>query len=263
MSIKKYLLVIQLSIQDAIEYKFDFFVHTLKYAVMVLLMTLLWSAVEKANPTPLLTQNEIVMYFFFSALLYSLSNFHTWYIEQDIKQGTLSKFLIKPVSTTGYYLSFQSASVFIETVLKTVVFLPLLYLLGFSFDTFTLQNILLFLLYLPLIYVSSFFLLSGISLLTFWIIEAYALRWALTITFRFLSGILVPLAFFPTFFQNISFYFPFQHLAYTPIQLILGKVSVSYALQGLLVLFCWLIVFISLHQWIWKKGISGYESTGI
>ena len=45
-----------------------------------------------------------------------------------------------------------------------------------------------------------------------------------------LSGVLIPIAFFPKALQILSAWLPFEHIAYTPLQIYLGKLSPADAL---------------------------------
>lgn len=252
----------RLSILDIFEYRFDFLMHTAKYAFMVLMMSLVWLAVQNAQGLPTTTPQDIIVYFVLAAILYSLSNFHTFYIEEDIKLGYLSKFLIRPVSFFYYYLVYQLGHAVTETALKLLVLGVALGLFGLSFPL-TATTVGLFLLFIPVIYWCSFNILSIISLLTFWLTEAWALRWGFTIIFRFLSGMLVPISFFPVFWQQISYYLPFQHLAYTPIQILQNKVALGAGLHAFAVLLIWAVVLHLTREWIWQRGLKSYEGTGI
>ena len=258
----KYLVVFKLAAQDVLEYKLDFFLSMTKYALMILMMSFVWGAVEKEGNLGIFTQSENVRYFFFAAILYSVSNFHPWYVEEDIKFGFLSKYLVKPISPNLYYIFYELARTCIETIVKFGIFVPLLYILKLQFST-SLTNILLFFLFFPFIFLFSFQALTIVSTLSFWITEAYAIRWGVTIIFRFLAGLLVPMVYFPLFFQKISFWLPFQHLAFTPIQIVQGKVSIQYSLIGLIVLISWTIVISIMKKILWQKGIHEYEGTGI
>lgn len=258
---EKYILVFRQAIQDTVEYRFDFFMHTIKYALMVLVMALIWLTVEKEGHLAF-SKQETVSYFAFSAALYSLSNFHTVYIEEDIQFGKLSKFLVKPLSPKLYYFSFAAAPAFVETLLKFIVIVPLLLLFGFSFSI-SIPNLLLFLLFLPVVFIFSFIFFSIISFSAFWITEAYAVRWSLNIFLRLSSGILVPISFFPHYYQKISFYLPFQHLAFTPIQIIQGTIPETQAIQALFILLFWSIVLLLVQKMVWKKGLLAYEGVGI
>lgn len=260
---QKYWLVMKICIQDIFEYKFDFFLGTAKYAVAILLMSLLWSAVERVANEPTFTHQETVTYFFFAAILYSLSNFHPWNIESDIRLGGLSKYLVKPIHIRLHYFSYQLGSVLVETILKALIFVPVLHLIGFPLPLPSIASLSLFIMFLPLIFICSFLILTTISMLTFWLTEAYAIRWATTSIIRIQSGVLVPIAFFPQWYQNTSFFLPFQHLAFTPIQLIQQKISSSVALQSWVILLGWTIIFYFIQTAIWKKGVYEYEGTGI
>lgn len=233
-----------------------------KYAVMILMMSLVWNAVEREGQLGIFSQAENTRYFFFAAILYSLSNFHPYYVEEDIKLGFLSKYLVKPISPNMYYIFFELARVCMETIIKIFVFVPLLFLLHLQFNI-SVTNLGLFALYFPFIFLFSFQALTIVSILSFWITEAYAVRWAVTVIFRFLAGLLVPMVYFPETFQKVSFWLPFQHLAFTPIQIIQGKVNSIYAFSGLAILIAWTLVVSAMKTVFWQKGIREYEGTGI
>lgn len=259
---KKYWLVIKLAAKDLFQYKFDFFLHTVKYSLMVLMMSVVWLQVEKDGNVGLLSSQETISYFLMSAMLYTLSNFHPVYIEEDIRLGYLSKFLVKPMSPTIYYFCFEFSRVLIETLIKIVVFLSILFALHLL-PNLTWFQIAVLLLYSPLVYTFAFEWLTLISLLAFWITEAYAVRWAVTIFTRLLSGVLVPLVYFPAAVQTLLFFLPFQHLAFSPIQFMLGKTSLFTLGLGTLVLLFWTLVLGIFRQLVWKFGLNNYEGTGI
>ncbi len=259
---KKYLLVTKISIQDTMQYRFDFVLRTLKYAGMVIIMSLVWIGVQKSGDNQIMTSDQTVRYFFLAAILYSLSNLHTWYIDEDIKLGYLSKFLLKPISPVWHYFSFESGAVILETLFKFLVILPILYLLGYSLNA-GLGDFALLLLFMPIIFIFTFSLYSLISGLCFWFNDVFAIRWSLLIIIRFLSGVLVPISFFPQLFQQISFFLPFQHLAYTPIQMMNHELPKTTALMGLGILCGWVVVVTYLRDLLWRAGSKSYESTGI
>ena len=155
---QKYLLVFKLSLYQAFEYRFDFFMGTFKYASYIILMSLIWLGVNQFGNIEQ-TTNQTVTYFIFAALLYSFSNFHPYYIEEDIRLGFLNQYLLKPISPTYYYLAKQSAWTILETLMKIFVIIPIIYLFGFRFTT-DLPHLLLFLLYPPLIFFFAFNLLT-------------------------------------------------------------------------------------------------------
>lgn len=260
-TLHKYWRVFKIGLLDILEYKFDFFLTSFKYALMVLLMAVIWTSIQRSGATGFSVE-QIVQYFFISAILYSLSNFHTYYVEEDIRLGYLGKFLTRPIKPFWYYFNYQVSHSGSEALIKALVCIPLLGILGYSLSPH-LADILLFIIFLPVSFFFAFNYLFIISSLSFWLTEAWALRWAATSIARFLSGILVPIAFLPEWYQHISFFLPFQHIAYTPIQIIQHQVSSSQALYSLGILLTWTIGISFLRSFIWKRGILGYENTGI
>lgn len=260
--VKKYLLISKLAFQDIFEYRFDFVMHALKYSVAVLMMSLVWIAVSHGpNTLPFSTQ-QTVFYYACAAVLYSLSNFHPYYVEDDIRLGTLSKYLVKPISPFWYYFAFESTRSFVEVVVRAAAIFPLFWLFGLTLSLQPL-NIALFLIFLPIIFFCMFSLFLIISECAFWVQDVFAIRWSLTIVFRFLSGILVPIAFFPNAFQRWMFYLPFEHMAYTPIQIIQNQVSTTTALQSLGILIGWTVIISAVRIIVWQKGVHQYEGAGI
>lgn len=258
---RKYLKVTQLAVLDLFQYRFDFIVHTSKYALMVMMMALVWIAVQKESQSLSMNLPETVTYFVLAAMLYSLSNFHTTYIEEDIKLGLYSKYLLKPISAFKYYFSFEFGFALFETLAKSLVMIPLLMYMGWLVPL-PVGNLLLALLFLPVIFIFAFNQFSLISGLSFWITESYAIRWSLTIIFRFLAGFFVPISFFPPITQRVFFWLPFQHLLYTPVQLISGKLPLSTAAMSFMVLGGWTLVLVWLRLFVWRKGELRYDSTG-
>lgn len=259
---KKYLLVIRITAQEILEYRFNFIIHVLKYALSVSLMALVWLAVQAETNVEGLTPEFTVRYFLFAAILYGLSNFHTWYIEEDIKQGRLSKYLTKPYNYYRFGFTNQLTYTSIDLVIKLIIIIPLLNLLRFSFSPNTTQ-IIFFTVFIPFIYIFTFLTQFTIANLSFWLKDAYSIRWVSLSISRFLAGVIVPLNLLPEKLTKITFFLPFQHLVYTPIQIIQGNITVQRAGMGLLILLLWIIIAWIIKEKVWQKGVHSYEAIGI
>jgi ABC-2 type transport system permease protein len=69
-----------------------------------------------------------------------------------------------------------------------------------------------------------------------------------------LSGLLIPLSFFPRGLQVVSSWLPFEHIAYTPLQIYLGKLSLADSLRRLAVEIAWVVALLFLgHLW-WLRA---------
>lgn len=262
MAIGKYWLVFKVSWQETLEYQFNFYLSTFKYALMIIITGFVWVAVAAQTNSAGANPQAVLQYFWVVTLLYSLSNHHTDYIDYDILYGHITKYVLKPISAFGHYYSYQLATSSLETIAKLVVMPIVAWWLGWGFG-FNWQQLAWFVLYMPIIFTFSFTQFAIMSGSSFWIEESNALRWTFTIIFRFLAGTLVPLYFFPLWWQNISWWLPWQHLAYTPIQTLLGQLSFGQAAQGWLILLGWTGVITLLRRWQWHQGLHHFEGIGI
>jgi ABC-2 type transport system permease protein len=69
-----------------------------------------------------------------------------------------------------------------------------------------------------------------------------------------LSGLLIPMAFFPEKIQQVLAWLPFEHIAYTPLQIYLGKLDHAHALRALATQWLWVTALLVLaHLW-WERA---------
>ena len=76
------------------------------------------------------------------------------------------------------------------------------------------------------------------------------------ITFaEILSGIVIPIPFFPPLLKAISSVLPFQYISDLPFRLYVGNVSLQQGIYGIIVQFVWIILLIFLGVFLMKKNI--------
>ena len=71
-----------------------------------------------------------------------------------------------------------------------------------------------------------------------------------------LSGIVVPIPFFPKFLQIISAFLPFQYISDLPFRLYVGQISLHDGVFGMCIQLIWIIIFILIGNFIMKKNIK-------
>ena len=69
-----------------------------------------------------------------------------------------------------------------------------------------------------------------------------------------LSGIVVPIPFFPKFLQIISSFLPFQYISDLPFRLYVGNISLADGVFGMCIQFIWIIIFIILGNILMEKN---------
>jgi ABC-2 type transport system permease protein len=70
-----------------------------------------------------------------------------------------------------------------------------------------------------------------------------------------LSGLLVPISFFPASVQRVSQFLPFQHISFTPLQIYLGKLQGDALLQALAIQAGWVVGLFFLGDFFWTLSV--------
>ena len=71
-----------------------------------------------------------------------------------------------------------------------------------------------------------------------------------------LSGIVVPIPFFPRFLQVISSLLPFQYVSDLPFRIYVGNIGIKTGMAGLAVQAVWIIILVSLGYFLMHKSLK-------
>ena len=71
-----------------------------------------------------------------------------------------------------------------------------------------------------------------------------------------LSGLVVPIPFFPLFLQKISSVLPFQYISDLPFRIYVGNISISNGIYGIVIQFIWLIIITLLGVVLLSKSMK-------
>jgi ABC-2 type transport system permease protein len=62
--------------------------------------------------------------------------------------------------------------------------------------------------------------------------------------------------------QTVAAALPFRWFVAFPAELILGRLSVEQAVQGLLMQLLWLVLIYGIFTFLWKEGVKQYSAVG-
>lgn len=246
-------------------YKMNFFLTIIGPALVFFFVKYnLWSAIYQVKGAASLsgyTFDQMISYHIWAFVVTILAQGHaSWNLSDDIRLGRISTYLIYPFNFwefhTASFLSFQILQLFITAIsLSLILFFGFLQQLP-SLDLFL--SGLFFSLYASLFwYITQYF--TGI--LAFWLEETWIMRVMLSIVTNFLSGAIIPLDLYPSWLVQSLKLSPFPYLTYYPIQLFTGSAELS--LKPFLILTFWMIFFILLIRFVWKKGMKLYTAAGM
>ncbi len=249
---------------NILAFRLRYYTGILTYLINVTVYYFLWSAVySPASGVVNASGAGIAGYSLPQMLTYVnvgwiIRSFYWNTIDQEmayeVLEGKIATELLKPVSIQWMWLSRamgESAFRLIMLTAPTAVIISLLYPVR---RPASVAHCVLFLLAV----LGSFLLMGAINFMIgtcaiplksilalirakFWLIEL-------------LSGLLVPLALFPEKVRMVSAWLPFEHIAYTPLQIYLGKLSPAEAAVRLLLQWVWVAVLLWLgHLW-WERS---------
>ena len=248
---------------NILAFRLRYYTGIITYLLNVTVYYYIWTAVlgpaAKAGATGIAGYNLAQMLTYVS-VGWIIRSFYWNTIDQEmayeVLEGKIAMELIKPVSVQGMWLARAVGESAFRLVLLTV---PTAALIALIFPVERPASAAHFALFLAAV-AGSFLLMGAISFLIgtcaiplqsilslirakYWLIEL-------------LSGLLIPIAFFPKPLRSISRWLPFEHIAYTPLQIYLGKLSPLDSLRAVGISWAWVALLLwAGHLW-WNRAVQ-------
>lgn len=263
----KYFAVYKLGVRQGIEYRFHLWAGLLECSVKIIALVLLWWAMFTYTGA-----DEMYGYSFWEMVLYSVMARLVLTVSQptiskvlpeDIKNGTLSQFLLKPVNYLilrfAEFLGFSTISFFFTYVIGIL-------LIG-SAALYDILDIDLFkALFFGVTLVNSvilLFLIYGmIGIAGFWFIEVGSAFRAYQVFIQIFCGGFIPLSVFGENLVNIMKYTPFLYILNYPIEVLTGGLALRELLLNYTIQIVWIGILLLCVHLLWKRGIKKYVSAG-
>jgi ABC-2 type transport system permease protein len=188
----------------------------------------------------------------------------TWIMyeyEYRIRKGTLSSALLKPVHPIHSDLA-DNASFKLITMPAMLVVAACLGLLFHPAVSFVPWAVVLFIPALLLSFFIRFALEWTLAQVAFWTTRVGAANQMYFTVMLFLSGQIAPLGLFPAPIQMIANVLPFRWTVGFPVELLLGRLSLSAALTGMAIQMAWVLVSLVLVRIVWRAGVRTYSAVG-
>ncbi len=255
-------------IQEFMAYRVNFYIFILGELLQTVVLLYIWRAVFQSSPSSVIngfTFGEMVSYIFMTTItgMLILNDVH-WAIGSDVRSGDIAMNLIKPV---GYQMrQFASA---VGYIMVNFAFIALPLYLGYSIYMAAANGVYPDLIRLLLYLVSSMLsalILFGINyafgLAAFYVNYIFGFIYAKETIFRFFSGAIIPLAFFPEKIMNVLNLLPFGSLMYTPVMIYLGKYEGATMLYFIGIQLFWVVALLLMDQFLWHRAIKRLSILG-
>lgn len=264
-------IILKTSVEERLVYRGDFIFATLVRFLPIVTQIFLWGAIYgiyTSSPVGSIkgyNYKEMVAYYLlvmvgraFSSMP-GLSNG----IANDVRDGTIKKYLVQPIDMLGYLFWARVAHKLVYYLVAIGPFILVFYLCREYFtdlpDAFTITAWILSLL---MAFLVGFLIESLIGLIAFWFLEVSSLIFIYMMLNYFLSGHMIPLDLFP---EPLSYWMqllPFKYLAYFPGAVFLGKYTNEELIFELSIEVVWITVLFALNRIAFHRGTKRYSAFG-
>lgn len=260
---KRYVPFMKAGVQALVVYRMNFLGFVIGGLIYCFVMFYLWRAVFESNGGGLFmgfSMTDMVVFLFLSNTTNQLTFSSVCdNIGEEIRDGSISMRLIKPVNTDLSYLFSE-----LGTALMKMVVLLLPMLLGLEIYRFCVTGTVMFngvqfLLYLfscVLAYVISFRVNLCFGFMAFYVKNLWGISILKNSVFNFLSGSLIPLAFMPEGLRLCLEYMPFASMSYTPVMIYMGKYSAEETTLRIGIQVVWALLLYGLSKLVWFRAVK-------
>lgn len=242
---------------NILAFRLRYFTGIITYFLNVTVYYFIWSAVYRSGYS--IAGYNMAQMFTYVSVGWIIRSFYWNTIDQEMAyeviEGKIAMDLIKPVSVQWMWICRAMGESAFRLGLLT---LPTAIVVAFVFPVqgpSSRENLGLFLIAV----LGSFFLMGAINFMigtcAIPLKSILALIRAKYWLIELLSGLLIPMSFFPGKIAGVLAWLPFEHIAYTPLQIYLGKLDRVQALHALATQWLWIAALLVLaHLW-WDRSL--------
>jgi ABC-2 type transport system permease protein len=249
---------------NILAFRLRYFTGIITYSLNVTIYYFIWSAVYH-NGASIAGYNMSQMLTYVS-VGWIIRSFYSNTIDQEMAyeviDGKIAMDLIKPVSVPWMWISRAMGESAFRLGLLT---LPVALVITFIFPMQSPASRWDFGMFL-LSTLGSFFLMAAIGFLigtcAIPLKSILALVRAKQWLIELLSGLLLPMPFFPKPIAVAMAWLPFEHIAFTPLQIYLGKLNHAEVLRALAAEWFWVVALLALAHWWWNHCLRRLSIQG-
>ncbi|MCE5343885.1 MAG: ABC-2 family transporter protein [Eubacteriales bacterium] len=265
---KKYLYALSLGIKETMAYRADFWLGIASAAFPIIIQVFMWQALYSGSGGGALfgrSYAQMLAYSVSASILWRLLKTGFEYeINEDIKNGGLSKYIVRPIEYLPYrlhcFLGQKIGVLFSGLMLMTLALTGVG--LSFHVSPVSLQGVLLFLPTLLGALVLNFLIFFCVGMWAFWLSEIGFLFEAVRIVIVVLSGGIFPLEVFGTAVGGALKLLPFTYAVGFPVDVLTGTVTGPAVLTGLCFQLAWIGLMVVISRFLWNLGSRKYLAAG-
>jgi len=246
------------------QYRASLLIWMIGHVLEPLVYLIVWSVVAAAQGGSVgdYARSDFAAYFILLMVVNHVT--YTWIMyefEYRIRQGSLSFALLKPVHPIHSDIADNVSSKLITLpfMVLIAVVLALIFHPALSPEPWAIG---LFVPALFLAFLVRFLLEWTLAQVAFWTTRVDAINQTYFVLLLFLSGQIMPLTLLPHPVRLVAEILPFRAMVGFPVELLLGRLTLSEALTGLGIQAAWVLVGLVLLRVVWRAGVRVYTAVG-
>jgi len=261
----KYALAFGTGLKAALEYRANFVLSLVAATSPIVIQTVLWIALYRPGEVLFgYTFGQMVAYTVLAQLVSRLVRTGFEYqINDDIRQGGLDRYLIKPLGYAGYRLAVFLGDKSFQSALMLVLIAGAVAVLGGATGlAVTPEAAGAFLLSLVLAFGLNFLLFWCVAMVGFWMTEVTFLFEAVRIIIITLSGGIFPLSVFGPGAEAWLKALPFRFTIQMPVDLLTGRAAPGEFGATLPSVLAWAAALALVGLFLWRRGLRRFTAVG-
>jgi len=265
--VRKYWHVINIGIQNTLVYRVNFLFRSLFGLIPLIATISLWRTVyaSKEGDVAGYSLAQMISYYLVVTIVDALTavSDDDWQIAADIREGNISRFLMKPIDYFMYRFCLFGAQRVIYTAVACIpVTLFILVQRKYFVAPPDAATLGLFAISIVFTAMLQFLISYTLALLAFWLLEISTLIFIIFAFEYIAGGHLFPLDILPPVLAKALFFTPFPYQMFFPVSIYVGKITGAAVYHGLLIQAMWVAGFYVLARIVWWRGIRKYSAVG-
>lgn len=261
-ALRAYPAMLRVGLAEAVAFRAELLVWMLT-TTMPLVMLALWTAVARDGKFGRFGAPDFVAYYLAALVVRTLTScWVVWEMNQEIRTGTLSMRLLRPIHPFLAYSAEHLAMV----PLRAAISLPAtsIMLIATSGSRVVTDPPLVLALLVALACAWLITFLSGVILGTLGMFMDRSMAvWEVWLGFfAVMSGYLVPLELMPRWLAGAAQYLPFRYMLGFPVEIMIGMADRAQTLRGLTIELIMVAALLVGARLMWRTGIRRFEAFG-
>jgi len=261
-AVKAFPTLMRIGVAEVVAYRAEFLVWILT-TNMPLVMLALWHAVAADGPVGRFDQAQFTAYYLgVLAVRLATSNWMAWQMSMEIRDGTLSAKLLRPIHPLYAYAADHLSAVPMRILVVSPIVAGLLATSWARLVRHDPRLLLVLALSLLGAWLLMFFSMVLLGALAFYVDSAMGVFELWIALHGLCSGYIIPLEVLPAWANRIVGVLPFRFMLAFPVETLVGLLSPAQALRQLAAQWLYVAVIGVVALRVWKAGVRRFAAFG-